>query len=363
MTPRPPPTAELKHKAWQASGLVLPHRREEPWFRSPTPKKVFDPEARHLRRPRAGRRATASSTSTTPPSRSSPIRRQLAHQGEGVGVGLNWYLTKPIKVVVDYEHTTFDGGAATGDREAENFVVTRVPALLLILTRLERHATTMRTRLAVSGSFAAPRPAAGAGRPSRRAAASPSPCSTCPTTRRASSTRTSTQPFAELLEGQDRAGRHHQAVARRLGQAGARGDRRPRGRRRHARAGLRHRRDRRARPGCCRPTGRSGCRNNSSPYTSTIVFLVRKGNPEGHQGLGRPGQAGRLGDHAEPEDLGRRALELPRGLGLRAASSPAASEAKAQDFVDASSTRTCRCSTPARAARPPRSSSAASATC
>ena len=33
--------------------------------------------------------------------------------------------------------------------------------------------------------------------------------------------------------------------------------------------------------------------NNSAPYTSTIVFLVRKGNPEGHQGLGRPGQGRR----------------------------------------------------------------------
>ena len=29
--------------------------------------------------------------------------------------------------------------------------------------------------------------------------------------------------------------------------------------------------------------------DNSSPYTSTIVLLVRKGNPEAHQGLGRPG--------------------------------------------------------------------------
>ena len=26
--------------------------------------------------------------------------------------------------------------------------------------------------------------------------------------------------------------------------------------------------------------------HNSSPYTSTIVFLVRKGNPEGHPRLG-----------------------------------------------------------------------------
>jgi hypothetical protein len=28
--------------------------------------------------------------------------------------------------VVDYEHTTFTGGTATGDREAENFVATRI---------------------------------------------------------------------------------------------------------------------------------------------------------------------------------------------------------------------------------------------
>ena len=33
--------------------------------------------------------------------------------------------------------------------------------------------------------------------------------------------------------------------------------------------------------------------NNSSPYTSTIVFLVRKGNSEGHPRLGRSREAGR----------------------------------------------------------------------
>ncbi len=31
--------------------------------------------------------------------------------------------------------------------------------------------------------------------------------------------------------------------------------------------------------------------DNAAPYTSTIVFLVRKGNPKGHQGLGRSRQA------------------------------------------------------------------------
>ena len=42
---------------------------------------------------------------------------------------------------------------------------------------------------------------------------------------------------------------------------------------------------------------------------------------------------------------------------------PGGNDAKAQEFVDASCSRTCRCSTPARAARRPRSCSAASATC
>ncbi len=37
----------------------------------------------------------------------------------------------------------------------------------------------------------------------------------------------------------------------------------------------------RARPSCIPPTGRSACKHNSSPYTSTFVFLVRKGNPKG----------------------------------------------------------------------------------
>ena len=42
-----------------------------------------------------------------------------------------------------------------------------------------------------------------------------------------------------------------------------------------------------------------------------------QGQSQGPQGLGRSGQGGRRGHHAEPEDLGRRAMELSRGLGLR----------------------------------------------
>ena len=45
-------------------------------------------------------------------------------------------------------------------------------------------------------------------------------------------------------------------------------------------AGLRHRRDRRSAPAGCPRAGSRACPNNSAPYTSTIVFLVRKGNPK-----------------------------------------------------------------------------------
>ena len=71
--------------------------------------------------------------------------------------------------------------------------------------------------------------------------------------------------------------------------------------------------------------------HNSSPYTSTIVFLVRKGNPKGIQDWGDL-----IKDDvqviAEPEDLGRRALGLSRGVGLGAP--PAGRRrSKAQEFV------------------------------
>ena len=55
-----------------------------------------------------------------------------------------------------------------------------------------------------------------------------------------------------------------------------------------------------------RTIGRSGLPNNSCPYTSTIVFLVRKGNPKGIKDWDDLVKAGRRGHHAESEDLRRR---------------------------------------------------------
>ena len=81
------------------------------------------------------------------------------------------------------------------------------------------------------------------------------------------------------LQGEDRVDVDDQAVARRLEHAGARGHRRTGGRRGHARVVHRHRtRSAKARTDQVRH-GSIGCPNRSLPYTSTIVFVVRKGNP------------------------------------------------------------------------------------
>ena len=41
------------------------------------------------------------------------------------GVGVNWYLARYLKVQLNYEHTIFTGGATTGNRPAEDYVVTQ----------------------------------------------------------------------------------------------------------------------------------------------------------------------------------------------------------------------------------------------
>ena len=58
--------------------------------------------------------------------------------------------------------------------------------------------------------------------------------------------------------------------------------------------------------------------DKSAPYTSTIVFVVRKGNPKGIKDWNDLVKPAIAVDHAQPEDLGRRALDVPRRVGLRA---------------------------------------------
>ena len=96
--------------------------------------------------------------------------------------------------------------------------------------------------------------------------------------------------------------------------------------------------------------------NNSCALHVDHRVRGAQGQSQGHQGLGRPREARRRGDHAESEDLRRRALELSRAPGATRAAKTRTTPRRATSCRRCS--RMCRCSIPARAARPPPSRNA-----
>jgi phosphate-selective porin OprO/OprP len=116
-------TAELEHTAWQAEGSFF-LTGEKNSFRSPTPKKPFDLKEGGLGAvelvARYGELALDEASFPTYATLTSSVQKAKAW-----GVGVNWHFTRAVKVAVDYEHTTFSGGAVDGDREPENAVITR----------------------------------------------------------------------------------------------------------------------------------------------------------------------------------------------------------------------------------------------
>jgi phosphate-selective porin OprO/OprP len=115
---------KLQHNAWQATGSYFLTGEKNGW-RSVTPKKPFDPAAGTFGAVElAARYSELSIDDAAFPIFASPA--STPSKAKAWAIGLNWYLAKAIKLVADYEHTTFTGGTATGDRESENFVVSRV---------------------------------------------------------------------------------------------------------------------------------------------------------------------------------------------------------------------------------------------
>jgi phosphate-selective porin OprO and OprP len=115
--------ATLEHTAWQTEGSFF-LTGEKNSFRSPFPKKSFDLTEGGFGAvelvARYGELHLDEASFPTYASLSSSVEKAKAW-----AVGVNWHFTRAVKVMVDYERTTFAGGAATGDREPENAVITR----------------------------------------------------------------------------------------------------------------------------------------------------------------------------------------------------------------------------------------------
>jgi phosphate-selective porin OprO/OprP len=116
-------TAELEHTAWHASGSLF-LTGEKAGFRSPAPKRPFD-----LKEGGWGAvEVVARYGQITLDEAAFPVYATLtasAQKAKAWGAGVNWHFSRAVKVAVNYERTTFTGGAATGDREPEDALITR----------------------------------------------------------------------------------------------------------------------------------------------------------------------------------------------------------------------------------------------
>jgi phosphate-selective porin OprO/OprP len=116
-------TAELEHTAWQAVGSFF-LTGEKNSFRSPAPKRPFDLKEGGFGAieliARYGVLDFDQASFPTFASLTSSVQQEKAW-----AVGVNWHFTRAVKVGVNYERTTFSGGAATGDRQPENAVIGR----------------------------------------------------------------------------------------------------------------------------------------------------------------------------------------------------------------------------------------------
>lgn len=116
-------TTELEHTAWQGVGSFF-LTGEKNSFRSPAPKKPFDlKEGGFGAVELVARYGQLDLDEASFPTYATPT--SSVQQAQSLGVGVNWHFTRAVKVGLNYERTTFTGGAATGDRPAENAVIGR----------------------------------------------------------------------------------------------------------------------------------------------------------------------------------------------------------------------------------------------
>ena len=115
---------EVTHSAWLASASVV-LTGEAPASGAVTPGHPFAPATHGGGALELAARVTSLEVGLDAFRAGLADPTRAARRARAWAVGLTWYLNRNVKQVVDFERTTFTGGAAGGDRAPENAVLIR----------------------------------------------------------------------------------------------------------------------------------------------------------------------------------------------------------------------------------------------
>jgi len=117
-------SAKLENDAWQVAGSFVLFGGE-PSYRGVDPKNPFDSAQHHWGALELAARYNRLEVDDKAfPLFANPA--SAASRASAWAVGLNWYLTKGVRFMLDYEQTRFQGGAPTGDRPDEKVILDRI---------------------------------------------------------------------------------------------------------------------------------------------------------------------------------------------------------------------------------------------
>jgi phosphate-selective porin OprO/OprP len=119
-----PAAADVTNEAWQvaASWLITGEAASPTGVR---PRKPFDPRKGQWGAFEVGARVHGLTVGDEAFTQGFADIKKSARQATAWGVVLNWYATRNVRYVVNFEQTKFDGGAPTGNRETETMIFFR----------------------------------------------------------------------------------------------------------------------------------------------------------------------------------------------------------------------------------------------
>ncbi len=117
-------TESLENTGWQLAGAFV-LTGETPSYKGVKPLKSYNPASGQWGAVELAARISSLDIDDAAFDNGLADIKKSASSADAIGVGVNWYLTRNTKFSLNYEQTTFDGGAATGDRDDEQAVLAR----------------------------------------------------------------------------------------------------------------------------------------------------------------------------------------------------------------------------------------------